>query len=151
MSNAGKRATKAKQYRVMPRKVMVFGVFDRLHPGHISFLEQAECHGEVTAVVTRDSIGQLLKGKRPLQHEQIRLLSVKAMHSVHDAVLGDEEQGTYGVLKKHEPDVICLGYDQDALERDLKDRMKNKKIPIAKIVMLKAYFPQKFHTSLLDS
>ena len=43
------------------KKVMVFGVFDRLHPGHLSFLEQASKHGNVVAVITRDDVVKALK------------------------------------------------------------------------------------------
>lgn len=151
MSNAGKRVTKTKPHSTSPNKVMVFGVFDRLHPGHVSFFEQARRYGDITAVVMRNSVGHALKGKKPSQHEQLRLLSVKGLDFVANAVLGDEKQGAYSVLKDHKPDIICLGYDQESLREDLSSRIKQKMIPNIKLVTLKPYFPEKFHTSLLDS
>lgn len=128
---------------------MVFGVFDRLHPGHISFFEQARSHGEVVAVVARDSACEALKGKKPLQHEQIRLLSVSALDLVSRAMLGDERQGTYAVLKNYTPDVICLGYDQKSLYKDLQKKVKLGVVPKVKLVQLKPHFPKKYHSSLL--
>lgn len=130
-------------------KVMVFGVFDRMHPGHMSFLEQARKHGEVIVVITRDAVCHALKGKKPQQHEQIRLLSMRGLGLISGAVLGDEKLGAYEVLNRHKPDIICLGYDQTALQKDLEKRIKLGTIPAVKLVKLKSYYPKRYHTSLL--
>jgi len=45
------------------------------------------------------------------------------------AVLGDRVLGAYQVIKKYKPDIICLGYDQDALGEDLEEKMESGAIP----------------------
>ena len=53
------------------KKVMAFGVFDRLHPGHIAFLKQAAgMGGELIVVLARDASVLKLKNKIPHHSEQ---------------------------------------------------------------------------------
>jgi len=126
------------------KRVMVFGVFDRFHPGHKSFLQQAAKYGRVIAVVARDSAVKKIKGRMPRERERVRLGKIK---KVERAVLGDNAQGTYAVIKKYEPDIICLGYDQRSLAKDLQRRMKRKTFLQIKLIRLKAYRPQRYHSS----
>lgn len=128
---------------------MVFGVFDRLHPGHLSFLKQAKKYGEkLIVVVARDSAVFKLKNKSPNQNEKARLQNLRKLSFVTSIVLGDNKQGTYDVMKKHKPEIICLGYDQGRLLRDMRDKIKLGKIPQLKLIKLKSYHPRKFHSSL---
>lgn len=132
------------------KKVMVFGVFDRLHPGHISFLRQAARYGnELIVVVARDSSVQELKHKMPSHSEKERLRAIKKNLLANRAVLGDSKLGCYGVIKKYKPDLICLGYDQKTLEEDLKQRMEKEQIPTIRLILLRPHKPEKFHTSVL--
>jgi FAD synthetase len=73
-----------------PSKVMVFGVFDRLHAGHLYFLKQAARQGEVVAVVARESSVQRLKNKKSAQGEKERMRELKKTGLVEDAILGDK-------------------------------------------------------------
>lgn len=126
---------------------MVFGVFDGLHPGHLYFLKQAREYGDLIAVVARDQAVAELKKGVPFQSEKQRIKALKGQ--VAKAVLGDRVQGSYGVLKRYRPDVVCLGYDQLGLKRDLEKKMKAKEIPKVILVKLAPHRPKKFHTSLL--
>lgn len=129
---------------------MVFGVFDRLHEGHRSFLVQARAHGdELIAVVARDAVVQKLKGRAPHQSEEERCARLEQVDEVKNVLLGDEEQGSYKVVTHHEPDIICVGYDQDELYRDLRKRMIQGTLPKIRLVRTRAYKPDEFHTSLL--
>ncbi len=131
---------------------VVFGVFDQLHDGHRDFLRQAsELADECVTIVARDSAVLALKNKKPQEGEETRLQSVKVVAGVADAVLGDSEQGAYTVLKNLKPDVILLGYDQDWLERDLKEKMLAGALTAISLVRLNAYKPEQFHTSILSS
>ncbi len=134
------------------KKVMVFGVFDRLHPGHCSFLEQASRHGnEVIAVVTRDEVVRELKKKTPTQGEDERTAMVRGVSYVARAVLGDAILGSYDVLREHKPDIICLGYDQNGLAQDLRFRMAEGLIPSIELSIMEAHKPEFLHTSLLTN
>jgi len=129
---------------------MVFGVFDYLHPGHRAFLEQAKKYGKkLTVVVARDSSVRKLKKKMPHQTERQRCAALHKIRGVTRVVLGDKELSSYGVVKKYKPEIICLGYDQKWLARDLRTQMRLGKIPRIRIVRLRAYRSKKYHTSLL--
>ena len=129
---------------------MIFGVFDRLHEGHISFVQQARVHGdELIAVVARDEMVRVLKGKTPQQTHDERIAALARLPEISRAVLGDETQGTYEVIAEHKPDTICLGYDQHVLAEDIHTQMRSSVIPFIPIQRLIAHESQKFHTSLL--
>ncbi len=68
---------------------------------------------------------------------------------VSDVILGDEEPSSYRVLGELNPDVICLGYDQQALRADLEVWMRGpgQKIPM---YFLEPYHPETFHNSFFD-
>ena len=133
------------------KKVMVFGVFDRLHPGHLDFLRQAREHGdELIVVVARDRAVMELKNKTPFHSEAERLAAVQDVPEVTHAVLGDEVQGSYGVIAAHKPDVICVGYDQHGLAEDLNNKTMSGCISSPTIVRLESHYPYKFHTSHLN-
>lgn len=96
------------------KKVVAFGVFDILHPGHLHFLESAKTLGDhLTVVVTRDARTQKEKGKKPFFNESERLTMVQALKFVDVAILGDRP-GQWTIAKKLHPAIIALGYDQDA-------------------------------------
>lgn len=138
--------------RARPKKVMVFGVFDRLHPGHLSFLKQAKKYGEELIVaLARDSVVRELKNKTPSQNERERMAVLRKIPDVNKVVLGDKKQGSYGVIKKYKPDMICLGYDQNRLAKNLRERMRSALFPSTHLVRLKAYYSRKFHTSKLEN
>jgi FAD synthetase len=139
-----------KKSRKNIRKVMIFGVFDRLHPGHLDFFRQARKHGdELIAVVARDQVVMELKNKTPFHSGAERLAMVREVPEVTRAVLGDEVSGSYGVIAAHQPDVICVGYDQRGLAEDIDLKMKNAAISTIPICRLAPYRPKHLHTSLL--
>ncbi len=128
---------------------MVFGTFDLLHQGHISFLKQARIFGKrLVAVIARDDVVKYFKKAKPHQGELRRLARVRLTGIPTHVKLGDKEQGTYGIIKKVRPDIICLGYDQTTLKKDLHKRMEKNEIQHIKIVRLKAHKPEKFKTSI---
>ena len=129
---------------------MVFGVFDGLHEGHRAFLRQAKKYGdELIAVVARDAAALELKGRRPREPERARLEKVRRLKDVSRAVLGDAAQGSYRMISRIKPDIICIGYDQGRLEEDLKNRMRRGAIKRIRLIRLKSYRPDKFRSSLI--
>ncbi len=106
-------------------RVLVFGTFDGLHPGHIFFLQQAQTFGtHLTVSVARDAHVVELKNDQPKHNEQERLSMVKKVESVDEVVLSDEILGTFDLISEVNPDLIVLGHDQDALEQAIKEWMK---------------------------
>jgi FAD synthetase len=124
---------------------MVFGVFDLLHPGHVSFLRQAKRLGDFLIVsVARDLNVEKVKGRKPAQNEKQRLNKVSRLPFVNKAVLGGVKNAIPHI-KKEKPDVIALGYDQKSYV-DLKQLKK-----VAKVVRLKPFKPRIFKSSRLRS
>lgn len=133
------------------KRVLVFGTFDRFHPGYLSFLKQAKKHGEELFVaIASDRIVGMLKNKKPLHGSEKRRRAVAKINEVAKAVVGDDVLGTYSIVRKHKPHIICLGYDQYKLKKDLEKYMKNGNISKIRLIKLKPYFPKKFKTSILE-
>ncbi|MEM4444950.1 MAG: DUF357 domain-containing protein [Thermofilum sp.] len=98
--------------QVRRTKVLVGGVFDILHPGHVEFLAEAASLGEVYVVVARDETVKQSKGRYPVLSEEERLKLVRSLKPVHEAFLGEYPPNYHQVLLRVKPDIILLGYDQ---------------------------------------
>ena len=126
----------------MPKKVLAFGTFDVLHPGHEFFLKKARALGDtLVVVIARDSNVEKIKGKPAAQGEQERLKAVHALQFVDEAVLGDEPL-SFSVVERQKPDIIALGYDQNADEKKLRELG-------FEVARLPAFKPSKFKSSKL--
>ncbi len=97
---------------IRKKRVVAFGVFDLLHPGHLAFLAAARKRGdELVVVVTRDARARAEKGRAPVFDERERLVMVRSLRMVDRAVLGDPP-GCWRVLDRLRPDAIAVGHDQ---------------------------------------
>jgi 3,4-dihydroxy 2-butanone 4-phosphate synthase len=116
-------------------RVMATGVFDILHPGHLSFLSQARNLGdELVVVVARDSTVARQK-RHPINSERARREMVESLGIVDIAVLGYEAD-PIRIVQELRPDIIALGYDQSQSEKELEDSLRKHGIG-AKIVRLR--------------
>jgi FAD synthetase len=122
--------------------VLCFGTFDNLHPGHISYLEQAKKNGDrLVVVVARDKNVIKIKGQAARQDENERLRGVRRLDLVDRAILGKIKDRML-VVKKLNPNKICLGYDQSV------DIIELKKIFKGKTIRCRAFKPNKYKSSL---
>ncbi|MDD4995481.1 MAG: adenylyltransferase/cytidyltransferase family protein [Patescibacteria group bacterium] len=129
-------------------KVMVFGTFEGVHPGHKNFFEQAKKHGDyLIAVVGRDKTVEKLKGQRPEFSEVERKNLVSQVPGVDLTVLG-KYRNKFEIIADHRPDVICLGYDQNSFVENIEYEVKKMGLA-TKIVRLKSYHPEIYKSSLL--
>ena len=104
--------------------VLVGGVFDIVHPGHISFLQKAREFGDfLCVVVARDSTALALK-RAPVVPEDQRVKVVGALSSVDFAVLGYERKDFIEIVKDIGPDVIVVGPNQMHDVKDLRGKLK---------------------------
>lgn len=95
--------------------VFTNGVFDVLHRGHVTYLEQARAQGAslVLALNTDASARRLGKGPdRPLNQLPDRAAVVAALASV-DVVTWFEEDTPYEIIDHLRPDIIVKGGDYD--------------------------------------
>jgi len=132
------------------KRIVVFGVFDGIHEGHRDFFRQAREYGdELIAIVGKDAIAEQLKDKKPEYSENERIELVEKEKLVDRVVLGDEELSTYKVLEELNPNIICLGYDQNELGEDLRKWIQENQKTI-QIYHLKSYEPDTHHSSGLS-
>jgi FAD synthetase len=121
------------------KKVMVFGAFDGIHPGHLDFFKQAKKFGDYLIVsVGRDVNVEKIKGKKALFAEEQRLELVSSLKIVDKAVLG-ASHNFYVHINEYKPDVICLGYDQWAKEEEVYSELKKVGLLNTSVVRLNPY------------
>ena len=125
------------------KKILAFGTFDLLHPGHVNFLKQCKTQGDnLTVIIARDENVKNLKGQYPSDDEKTRKKKVEKLKVVDDVILGYKDyKKRMDIIKEVNPDIICLGYDQ------------NVKLPGGKyqIITCQPFQPKKYKTSLLKS
>ncbi|MAE42970.1 FAD synthase [Candidatus Woesearchaeota archaeon] len=132
------------------KKVITFGSFDILHEGHKHYLKEAKSYGHLIVIVARDENIQKFKAKNPINNENQRLQQIQNLDFVDEAVLGHKED-ILKVLEEHKPDMICLGYDQKTIDEEkLKQELKKRNLN-AEIVRCKAFKPDVFKSSKLNS
>lgn len=131
------------------KKIMVFGTFDIFHKGHVNFLKQARKHGDyLIAVIARDKTVFLVKRQKTRNKEQERLKNLENSDLADKVVLGNLKD-KYAVIRKYQPDVICLGYDQKNFVENLEKKIVEFKLDKTRVVRLKSYYSDKYKTSIL--
>lgn len=96
----------------MKKRVMCFGTFDIIHPGHIKFLTAARKLGdELFVVVARDERRAKIAGRTPVHTQAERVLVLGAFKMVTKAVPG-KKTDILAVIREQKPAVIALGHDQ---------------------------------------
>ncbi len=131
------------------RKVLVFGTFDLLHKGHFYFLKQAKKYGDfLTVVVSRDINVKMQKGRLPANDEKIRLINIRRLKIANQSLLG-ERRISYHLIKKINPDVICIGYDQTPGMIQAKKILKRIGMSSVVLKKIKAYKPKIYKSSLV--
>jgi FAD synthetase len=134
-------------------RIMVFGTFDMIHPGHEDLFYQARALAPdpyLIVSIARDSAVLRHKGKAPRKNEEERRAMLETHSDIDKVVLGNES-GYIAHIHEEKPDIIALGYDQhgeyvDHLEADLKEAKL-----IVRIVRLEPFQEHAFKTSKLQS
>lgn len=132
--------------------VLVFGSFDPLHEGHISFFRQARALGDrLLVIVARDSSIRALKGREPSADEVTRLEAVKRCVDVDEARLGETTPGSYQLLSDLQFDVVALGYDQKPTDSEVMAELTSRGKDDVSVVRLNAYRPTVLKSSYIRS
>lgn len=107
-------------------RVMASGVFDILHTGHISYLEQAKAMGDELYVVVACDETVRKRKHEPITPENMRVKIVSSLKPVDKAILGNSGGDIYSILETVRPDIIVLGYDQTFDEKGLEADLRKK-------------------------
>ncbi len=129
--------------------VLVGGVYDILHLGHLAVLAEAKTYGDIlVVVVATDVTVETLKGRRPVFPEEDRRALVESLRPVDAAILGYEDvgMGYEQVIDEIKPNIIALGYDQDPVARMVTELVERKKLSI-RVVQLSKFDKEKYLSS----
>ncbi len=114
---------------ISKQKIMTFGAFDIIHPGHLYLIKQAAQLGKVIAIIARDKTIAKVKGKKPYFTEQQRKVNLEKLKIAHKVILGDE-QDPYLIIEKIKPDIILLGPDQKVFVKELNSQLAKRGLNI---------------------
>jgi histidine triad (HIT) family protein len=128
-------------------KVLVFGTFDHIHPGHKFFLNEAKKLGELYVSIASDQSIIKRKLKNPLKDERARVKDIASLKIAKSVSIGDKVLGQWSDIKRVEPNIVAIGYDQKELESKLKTIQKKFNF---KIVKIKGFKSKQLHSSILN-
>ena len=132
------------------KRVLVGGVFDILHPGHIFLLKKAREKGRLIVIVARDENVKKMKGRPPVIPEKQRLAMVKSIRYVDEAYLGEKEFSVKKIIEKHRPDIIVLGPDQENIASIVKEEADKYGIEVVKIASRVKNFPLTSSSQIIE-
>jgi cytidyltransferase-like protein len=129
--------------------VLAGGVYDVLHLGHLAALKEARSLGDVlVSVVATDVTVGMLKGRKPIFPEKDRQALVEGLKPVDKAILGYEDVG-FGfeqVLMEVMPDIVTFGFDQENLEKTVREIIERRNLKI-QMVKLSKFDHEKYASS----
>jgi len=108
-------------------KVMASGVFDIIHTGHISYLEQARSLGDELVVVVACDDTVRKRKHEPITPEAMRARIINSLRCVDRTLVGNVGD-MFLIIEDIRPDIIVLGYDQAFDEKVLEEELKKRNI-----------------------
>ena len=123
------------------RIVLAGGVFDIIHPGHISTLNAAKALGDVlVVVVATDNTAVKMKKRTPIHSQEQRQELVNSLKVVDLCLIG-QENDIFKTVNLVKPQIIALGYDQVHQEQFITEGCKKIKLD-AKVARLQSPIPE---------
>ena len=121
--------------------VLAGGVFDIIHPGHISTLNAAKALGDVlVVVVATDNTAVKMKKRNPLHSQEQRQELVKSLKIVDLCLIG-QENDIFKTVNLVKPQIIVLGYDQVHQKKFITEGCKKIKLD-ARVARLQSPIPE---------
>lgn len=120
--------------------ILAFGTFDVLHIGHIHYLKQARKiakDDKLIVIVSRDKNAFKFKHKKLIHNENERLEIIQNLRIVDKAILGSKDN-IYLSVKRVNPKIVVLGYDQAPSDEILAEKFRKYKIS-AKIIRARPF------------
>jgi FAD synthetase len=128
------------------KKVLVGGTFAMVHPGHMFFLKKARSLGNcLVVVVAHEKTVLESKGKRVSPAAE-RAKALRKLDVVDRVRLG-RASNKLKIAEEEKPDIIALGFDQEADEKDLRKELRKRGLE-CRVVRIKASLPG-YSTSMI--
>lgn len=107
--------------------VLVNGVFDLLHSGHISFLRNAKSNGDILIVATNsDASVKKYKGNgRPILSEKYRAIALASLFFVDYVTIFNEDKALK-IIETIKPNILVKGIYYDAGRVDEEAKLMDK-------------------------
>ena len=106
-------------------RVLVGGVFDILHVGHVHFLKQAkELGDELVVIVAHDETVRMQKRRDPINPAEDRAELLRAIRYVDEVYIGSPGTIDFELVRRIDPDVIAIGPDQSFSCEKLKEELR---------------------------
>ena len=125
-------------------KVLTFGTFDIVHPGHIFYLEYAKSQGSLLyTVIASDYISENLKQRKNIYNQKDRMQHIEKLN-IADVIIAGSNTNPLAILNKIQADIIVLGHDQKAPIEAIQ-----KALPLTKILRAPKFKDHIFKSSLI--
>ena len=123
--------------------VLLGGVFDIIHLGHINTLKDAKKLGDILLVVIASDENVIAsKGRAPLNSQANRAELLSNLDTVDIVHNGDPDPSKFlDVVIQFQVDVIALGYDQFEMEDKLYELLNKRELKNIEIIKLKTSIP----------
>ena len=131
----------------MNKKVLVFGKFDILHPGHMHILAMAKKLGQVIIVLEADQSIKSLRNYIPYNNEKTRIKNLKDL-GFEVFIRAINHDAKY-LINHLQPDILFIGEDQRYLQ-DTFSKFKDINLEIIKFVKSNLYKSSRLRTILED-
>lgn len=131
-------------------KIMAFGTFEILHPGHEYFLKKAKQLAKnsfLIVSIARDINVKKIKGFFPINNEKKRAANLKKSGWADKVILGSLTDYLKPIIKES-PQIIALGYDQRVYTENLRKKLAEKDLKV-KVIRVKSHFPKKYKSSIM--
>lgn len=103
-------------------RVISFGTFDLLHPGHISILERAKARGDFLIVgVSSDELNFKKKAQTAFYDQETRMAMVLALKCVDEVFVEESLEKKQEYIREKSADVLVMGDDWLGRFNHLKD------------------------------
>jgi glycerol-3-phosphate cytidylyltransferase-like family protein len=89
-----------------------------------------------------------VKKRYSLNNEEERVEKILRSNIADKVVLGGKGD-KYDVIKRNEPDIICLGYDQEFFIDELKEKLQEFGFLNTKVFRIKSFKPEVYKSSKL--
>ena len=83
------------------KAIIVSGYFNPIHKGHLEYFQNAKTHADYLFVIVNSVYQRELKGSKPFQEEEERMIIVNSIKGVDKAVLSiDKDRTVCETIKK---------------------------------------------------